>query len=198
MLKTSKMKTNFSHPSLRYYHSLRAQQLEQLKSFPALAFYIMYFLPKKSNDAMDPEPEVRINAINKEDCELFNRRTFSLVQVDAVHLHANINGTRIVTRLKHIATIDDEAKTRLIIQGCQDAEKNWIYANAPTVSHAFIRILISIAAIKDCPAWTEDATQALLQSKNTFSRDLYAMLPLELRFVFKRYVLKILKPVMRC
>jgi hypothetical protein len=32
-----------------------------------------------------------------------------------------------------------------------------------------------------------------LQSKNTFSRDLYSMLPLELRSVFKGYILKMLK-----
>jgi hypothetical protein len=68
-------------------------------------------------------------------------------------------------------------------------------SNAPTVSQASIRILISFAAIKDYLVWTEDATQAFSQSKNTFSRDLYAKLPLELRFVFKGYVLKILKPL---
>jgi hypothetical protein len=34
---------------------------------------------------------------------------------------------------------------------------------------------------------------AFLQSKDTFSKDLYARLPLELRSVFKGYVLKMLK-----
>jgi hypothetical protein len=63
------------------------------------------------------------------------------------------------------------------------------------VSHASIRILISLAANKDYPVWTKDATQAFSQSKNTFSRDLYARLPLEARFVFKGYVLKMLKPL---
>jgi hypothetical protein len=42
--------------------------------------------------------------------------------------------------------------------------------------------------------WTKDATHAFLLSKDTYSRDLYAMLPLELHSVFKGYVLKILKP----
>jgi hypothetical protein len=77
----------------------------------------------------------------------------------------------------------------LIIQGCEDAEKNRIVSNALTVSHASIRILISFAANKDYPEWTKDATQAFLQSKDTFSRDLYARLPLELRSVFKGYAL---------
>jgi hypothetical protein len=148
----------------------------------------------KLNDAMEIEPEVRINAINKEIRGLFNRRAFPLVQVYAVHSHANIIGTRINTRLKHFGTIYEEAKARLIIHGCQDAEKNRIVFNAPTVSHASICILTSFAAIKDYPLWTKDTTQALLQSKDTFSRDLYAMLPLELRSVFKGYVLKMLKP----
>jgi hypothetical protein len=59
-------------------------------------------------------------------------------------------------------------------QGCQDAEKNRIVSNAPTVCHAYIRILISFAANKDYPVWTKYATQAFLQSKDMFSRDLYA------------------------
>jgi tellurite resistance-related uncharacterized protein len=75
------------------------------------------------------------------------------------------------------------------------AEKNRIVSNAPTVSYAYIRILISFASIKVHPVWTKDTTRAFLQSKNTFSRGLYAMLPLELRSVFKGYVLKMLKPL---
>jgi hypothetical protein len=69
----------------------------------------------KPNDAMDPE--VRINAINKEIRGLFNRGAFSLVHVDEVPSHANIIGTRIITRIKHFGTIDGEAKACLIIQG---------------------------------------------------------------------------------
>jgi Reverse transcriptase (RNA-dependent DNA polymerase) len=141
------------------------------------------------------DPEVTINSINKEVRGLINRRAFSLVHVDAVHSHANIIGTRNITRLKHFDTIDEEAKARLTIQGCQDAEKNRIVSNAPTVSHASIRILISFAAIKVYPVWTKDTTHAFLQCKKAFSRDLYAMLPLELRSVFKGYVLKMLKPL---
>jgi hypothetical protein len=126
----------------------------------------------KPNDAMDPE--VRINAINKEVCGLINRRAFSLVHVDAVHSHANIIGTRNITRLKHFDTIDEVAKARLTIQECQDVEKNRNVSTAPTVSHASIRILISFAAIKVYPVWTKDTTHAFLRSKDTSSRDLYA------------------------
>jgi hypothetical protein len=127
------------------------------------------------------DPEVRVNAINKEVRGLLNRGAFPLVHVNAEPSHADIIGTRIITRLKHFGTIDEEAKARLIIQGFQDAEKNRIVSNALTVSHASTRILISFAAIKDNPVWTKDATQEFLQSKDTFSRDLYARLPLEQR-----------------
>jgi Reverse transcriptase (RNA-dependent DNA polymerase) len=117
------------------------------------------------------------------------------VHVDAVHSYDNIIGTRNIIRLKHFDTIDEKAKARLAIQECQDAEKNRIVSNAPTVSYASIRILISFAAIKVHPVWTIDTTHAFLQSKDTFSRNLYAMLPLELRSVCKGYVLKMLKPL---
>jgi hypothetical protein len=111
----------------------------------------------KPNDDMDSE--MRINAINKEVRGLFIRGAFSLFHVDAVPLRANIIGTRIITRLKHFGTIDEEVKARLIIQGCQDAEKKRIVSNSPTISHASIRILISFAAIKDYP-YGLNATQA--------------------------------------
>jgi hypothetical protein len=103
----------------------------------------------KPNDATDPE--VRVNAMNKEVRGLLNRRAFSLVHVDAIHSQANIIGTRNITRLKHFVTINKESKARLIIQGCQDGEINRIVSNAPTVSRESIRILISFAAIKEYP-----------------------------------------------
>jgi hypothetical protein len=147
----------------------------------------------KPSDAMDPR--VRINAINKEVRGLINHRAFSLVLADAVHSHADIIGTRNITRLKHFSTIDEEPKARLTIQGCQDAEKNRIVPSALTVSHASIRILIGFTAIKVYPVWTKDTTPVLLQSKDTFSRDIYAILPLEQRSFYKGYVLKMLKPL---
>jgi hypothetical protein len=155
--------------------------------------HVLAIKETKPNDAMDTQ--VKINAINKKVRGLINRRAFSLVHVDAVHSHANIIGTRNITRLKLFDIIDEEAKSRLTIQGFQDAEKNRIVSNAPTVSHASIRILISFAAIKVYPVWTKDTTHAFLQSKNTFSREPYAMLPLDLRSVFKGYVLQMLKPL---
>jgi Reverse transcriptase (RNA-dependent DNA polymerase) len=151
------------------------------------------FSAKAANTKDVMDPEVRVNAINKEVRGLFNRGAFSLVHVDAVPSHANVIGTRIITRLKDFGTIDEKAKARLIIQGCRGAEKNRIVSNASTVSHAYIRILISFAANKDYPVWTKDATQAFLQSKDTFYGDLFARLPLELRSVFKGYALMMLK-----
>jgi hypothetical protein len=111
----------------------------------SIVHHVLAAKATKPNDAMDPE--VRINAINKEVRGLINRRPFSLAHVDAVHLHANIIGTRNITVLKHSGTIDEEAKPRLTIQGFQDAEKNRIVSNAPTVSHASIRILISFLCV---------------------------------------------------
>jgi hypothetical protein len=67
----------------------------------------------KPNDAMDPE--VRVNAINKEVRGLFNRGAFSLVHINAVTSHANVMGTRNIARLKHSGTIDGEPKARLTI-----------------------------------------------------------------------------------
>jgi hypothetical protein len=97
------------------------------------------------------DPEVRINAISKEIRGLINRRAFSLVLVDAAHSHADIIGTQNITRLKHFATIDEEPKARLTIQGCQDAEKNRIVSNAPTVScYALLRMRPLLNSWAEC------------------------------------------------
>jgi hypothetical protein len=81
----------------------------------SIVHHVLAAKEAKPNDAMNPE--VRTNAINKRVRGLINRRAFSLVHVDAVHIHANIIGTRNITRLKHFGTIEEEAKSRLIIQG---------------------------------------------------------------------------------
>jgi hypothetical protein len=116
--------------------------------------------------------QVRINAINKEVRGLINRRAFSLVHVDAVHSHANTVGTRNITRLKHFDTIDEEAKARLTIQECQDAEKNRIVRNAPTLSHESIRILISFPAIKVYPCGLKILRTSFCRAR-THSRVIY-------------------------
>jgi hypothetical protein len=123
-------------------------QAAEVVSVDSILLHLLATKEAKLNDAMDPE--VRINSINKEGRGLFNHSAFSLVHVDAVQSHANIIGTQNITRVGHFGTIE-EAKACSIIQGFQVAEKNWIASNAPTVSHASIRILISFAAIKDYP-----------------------------------------------
>jgi hypothetical protein len=70
----------------------------------SIVHHVLAAKETEPNDAMDPE--VRINAINREARGLINRRAFSLVLVDAVHSHADIIGTQDITRLKHFATID--------------------------------------------------------------------------------------------
>jgi hypothetical protein len=76
-----------------------ATRAAEVVSGVSILHHVLATEEAKPNDDMDPEPEVRINAINKEIRGLFNRRAFSLVQVDAVHSHGNIIGTGIVTRL---------------------------------------------------------------------------------------------------
>jgi hypothetical protein len=79
----------------------------------SIVHHVLAAKNNKPNDAMDPE--VRINAINKEVRDLINRRAFSLVHVGAVHSKPNIIGTRNITRLEHFDTIGGEAKERLTI-----------------------------------------------------------------------------------
>jgi hypothetical protein len=149
MLKTSMIKIILPQPAILPRMTRSTTRAAAAASDLGIIHHVSAAKAAKPNDAMDPE--VRINAINKEVRGLINRRAFSLVHVNAMHSHANIIGTRNSTRLKHFDTIDEETKARLTIQGCQDAGKNQIVSNAPTVSHASICILIRFAAIKVYP-----------------------------------------------
>jgi hypothetical protein len=77
----------------------------------SIVHHVLASKETKPSDSMDPE--VRINAIKMQVRGLINRRAFSLVLVNAVHSHADIIGTRNITRLKDFATIDEEPKARL-------------------------------------------------------------------------------------
>jgi hypothetical protein len=68
----------------------------------SIVHHVLAAKETKPNDAMDPE--VRINAINKEVRGLINRQAFSLVHVDAGLSHANIIGTRNIIRLENTLT----------------------------------------------------------------------------------------------
>jgi hypothetical protein len=118
------------------------------------------------------DPEVKINAFNKEVRGLFNRGAFSLVHADTVPSHANIIGTRMNIRRKHFGSIGEVAKARLIIQDSRTSRITEVY-NTPSVSHASIRILISFAAINKI-IWCGLQTVRSHSSKDTFWRDLYA------------------------
>jgi hypothetical protein len=139
----------------------------------------------KPNDAMDLE--MRVNSINKEVRGLLNRGAFSLVHVDAVPSHANVIGTRIITRLKHFGTIDG-VKSSLENLGMPRRREE------PHCLQCSDCIFASLSASLQSKTILY-ATQEFLQTKDTFSRNLYARLPLELCYVFKRHVLTMLKPL---
>jgi hypothetical protein len=63
------------------------------------------FAAKAANHNDDIDPEMRINAINKDVRGLFNRGALSLAHIELVTSHANIIGTCIISHLKHFGTI---------------------------------------------------------------------------------------------
>jgi hypothetical protein len=121
----------------------------------SIVHHVLAAKEAQPNDAMDLE--VRKNSINKEVRGLPNRRAFSPEQVDAVHSNANIFGTRIVTRLKHFGSIDEESKARSIIQGCQDACYALLRMRPLSISCAECCVLISCGNVDyDKSGWRDD------------------------------------------
>jgi hypothetical protein len=85
-------------------------------------------------------------------------------------------------------------KTRLVIFGNVDSQKNQILSEAPTVDQLSIIILISLSVIKSWPLWRRDVRQAFLQSESPLSRIVYMRPPRQLRKMFSGKLLRVIKP----
>lgn len=131
---------------------------------------------------------------------LANEEVFRFVRYDpGNHGHLRIFKTRMVREVKNKSTKPME-KSRLVVQGYGDEEKESILTQAPTVQRMSQRLILALGPtlVRDfaCQGELRDITQAYTQAHDPLTRTVIAYLPLELR---DRYppdtVLLILKPL---
>jgi hypothetical protein len=131
---------------------------------------------------------------------LMNQEVFTFVRYDPTKFDGvRVYKTRMVREIKNKSTKPIE-KSRLVVQGYGDDEKETILTQAPTIQRMSQRLILALGPtlVRYFGARGElrDITQAYTQSKDPLTRTIIARLPIELQ---PRYppdtILRIKKPL---
>ena len=122
------------------------------------------------------------------------------IQYDSMkHDGTRLFKSRLVREVKGKTTSKPYEKSRLVVQGYNDAEKMAILTQAPTIQRCSQRLLLAITpALRKVgmQVMLRDITQAYTQSKTELNRTVLCKLPLELE---NRYpdgtILRVVKPL---
>lgn len=133
-------------------------------------------------------------ARQKEIHGLIERGVFKLILKEEVPPKANILGTRMILAIKNKNTDQELFKARLVVQGHRDKDKHKLVHPTTTLRHSSIRMLTTIAAMFGFRLWSQDVTQAYLQSASNLMRDIYVK-PSKEFCLDQKYMLKLLKPL---
>jgi hypothetical protein len=117
------------------------------------------------------------------------------------HGQVRIFKSRLVREVKGKATGTPYEKSRLVIQGHSDEDKDLILTQSPTIQRASQRLIVAIAASllatdKDYDLWLRDITQAYTQSKTPLARTVLAQPPKEIKHLYPaNTIMVVVKPL---
>ncbi|KLU86938.1 hypothetical protein MAPG_05945, partial [Magnaporthiopsis poae ATCC 64411] len=117
---------------------------------------------------------------------LIAQGTIQIIKWDTrAHQHLRLWNTRLVREVKGKTTTKPYEKSRLVVQGYGDKEKEKLLTQAPTIQRMSQRLLLALGPtlIGSYGATGElrDITQAYPQAKDKLSRTIIAQLPKEIR-----------------
>ncbi|KAI0991789.1 hypothetical protein K3495_g16398, partial [Podosphaera aphanis] len=125
---------------------------------------------------------------------LLLRGVFEFVDVNTVPPNTRIFKSRFVDTVKLAGTPQAFEKSRLVVQGYNDADKSKVLTQSPTIQRSSQRLLLSIAVTRDLSIFTRDITQAYIQSTTSLARNIFVTPPKELNQP-RNILLKVLKPL---
>lgn len=118
-------------------------------------------------------------AITEEIDGLIRRGTFQVSNPYELPEDSNILGGRFLLSIKDKGTPEELYKARFVVQGFSDAENN-ILVHASTILRQYsIRILISGLAFLNTRIWSQDVSQAYIQSTTDLQRNIYIRPPVD-------------------
>lgn len=151
-------------------HSVSNALVDKLKADERLPAFLTETIPQDDPRLKTAKFQA---AARKEVDGLLERGTFIQVREGDVPRGANVIGGRFVYTVKNVDTKDEEAKARFVAQGHRDKAKWYVVHNLATLRQRSTRLLTSTSAVMGFRLFSHDITQAYLQSKDQFTRQLY-------------------------
>ncbi|KAI0995259.1 hypothetical protein K3495_g12922 [Podosphaera aphanis] len=127
---------------------------------------------------------------------VFRFETYNAVK----HGKSTMFKARLVHEIKGKGTDKPYEKSRLIVMGYNDMEKQQMLTQSPTIQRASQRIILALmpALCRSTTlfAWLRDITQAYVQSETPLQRQVIAEIPVQIRHMFPpNTIMTIIKPL---
>ena len=128
---------------------------------------------------------------------LLEKGVFATVPLSTVPNGIRIFNSRFVDEVKNAGTSTAFEKSRLVVQAYNDAEKELVLTQSPTIQRVSQRLILALTATligSGKNLYLRDISQAYVQSDTELCRDLYIKPPIELE-IAHNMVLKVIKPL---
>lgn len=103
---------------------------------------------------------------------LKRRDTWDATPIQDAPPGSYVIGGRFACEIKNANTNSPQPKARFVCQGYEDAIKDFMVHNSPSLRHTSVKIIVSIAAVRSFLLACLDFNQAYLQSEDTMSRSI--------------------------